>query len=63
MDIIDDRHGEISTITTSQLPVIISLDSFAGPTISYAILDRFINGTNRIELRGESMRKILQIMF
>lgn len=58
-DIIDDRHGRGSTIITSQLPVKSWYDCFAEPTIADAILDRLANGSYRIELQGESMRKLL----
>lgn len=60
LDIIDDRHGRCSTIITSQLPVKSWYDCFAEPTIADAILDRLTNGSYRIELHGESMRKILR---
>jgi DNA replication protein DnaC len=60
LDIIDDRHGKSSTIITSQLPVKTWYDVFAEPTIADAILDRLVNGSYRIELQGESMRKILR---
>lgn len=60
LDIIDDRHGRSSTIITSQLPVKTWYDCFAEPTIADAILDRLTNGSYRIELQGESMRKILR---
>lgn len=60
MDIIDDRHGRKSTIITSQLPVKSWYDCFAEPTIADAILDRLANGSYRIDLQGESMRKILK---
>lgn len=60
LDIIDERHGKSSTIITSQLPVKSWYDCFAEPTIADAILDRITNGSYRIELQGESMRKILR---
>ena len=60
LDIIDDRHGGNSTIITSQLPVKEWYDCFAEPTIADAILDRLTNGSYRINLQGESMRKILR---
>jgi DNA replication protein DnaC len=60
LDIIDERHGKSSTIITSQLPVNSWYDCFAEPTIADAILDRLVNGSYRIELQGESMRKILK---
>lgn len=60
MDIIDDRHDIGSTIVASQLPVKAWYECFAEPTIADAILDRLTNGSYRIELSGESMRKILK---
>lgn len=60
LDIIDDRHGKNSTIITSQLPVKSWYDCFAEPTIADAILDRLTNGSYRVNLTGESMRKILR---
>ena len=60
LDIIDDRHANCSTIITSQLPVKSWYDCFAEPTIADAILDRLTNGSYRIDLQGESMRKILK---
>lgn len=60
LDIIDDRHGRCSTIVTSQLPVNSWYDCFAEPTIADAILDRLTNGSYRINLQGESMRKVLK---
>ena len=60
LDIIDDRHGKCSTIITSQLPVKAWYDCFTEPTIADAILDRVTNGSYRIDLKGESMRKILR---
>ena len=62
LDIIDDRHGRKSTIVTSQIPVKSWYDCFAEPTIADAILDRLTNGSYRIDLQGESMRKILKKM-
>ena len=60
LDIIDDRHGKSSTVITSQLPVKSWYDCFAEPTIADAIMDRLSYGSNRIDLTGESMRKILE---
>ena len=60
LDLIDDRHGRCSTIITSQLPVKSWYDCFTEPTIADAILDRLTNGSYRIDLQGESMRKLLR---
>ncbi|GAA0875433.1 hypothetical protein GCM10009118_18420 [Wandonia haliotis] len=57
LDLVDERHGSSSTIITSQLPVKAWFDCFKEPTIADAILDRLTNGSYRIELQGESMRK------
>lgn len=59
LDIIDDRDQKKSTIIISQLPVEKWHDVIGEPTIADAILDRLVNGSYRIELKGESMRKIL----
>lgn len=57
MEIIEDRHGIKSTLIASQLPVSAWYEIIGEPTISDAILDRITAGSNRIELKGESMRK------
>ena len=54
---IEDRHGKKSTIIASQLPVASWFDVIGEKTIADAILDRLINTSYRIELKGESMRK------
>ncbi|MCK4825514.1 IS21-like element helper ATPase IstB [bacterium] len=58
MEIIEDRHGRKSTIISSQLPVDKWFDIIGEPTIADAILDRIVHSSHRIELKGESMRKI-----
>lgn len=58
LDIIEDRHGRKSIILTSQLPESSWYDAIGDPTIADALLDRIIHTAHRIELSGESMRKI-----
>ena len=58
LDIIEDRHGRKSTIITSQLPVSNWYDAVGAPTVADALLDRIVHTAHRIELTGESMRKI-----
>lgn len=58
LDIIEDRHGRKSTIITSQLPVANWYDAIGDPTVADALLDRIVHTAHRIELTGESMRKI-----
>lgn len=57
LEIIEDRHGKKSTIVTSQLPVAKWYELFEEQTIADAVLDRIVHTSNRIELKGESLRK------
>lgn len=57
MDIIDERHGQRSTIVSSQIPVSAWFDIIGEGTIADAILDRLVNSSHRIDLKGESLRK------
>jgi len=57
MDIIDDRHNMTSTIISSQIPVSAWYDIIGEGTIADAILDRIVNSSHRIDLKGESLRK------
>ena len=57
MDIIDDRYEKTSTIVASQIPVSAWYDIIGEGTIADAILDRVVNSSHRIDLKGESLRK------
>lgn len=57
MDIIDDRYNETSTVVSSQIPVSAWYDIIGEGTIADAILDRLVNSSHRIDLKGESLRK------
>lgn len=57
MEIIEDRHGQKSTIFTSQVPVSKWHEIIGEKTIADAILDRIVHDAHRLELKGESMRK------
>jgi len=57
LEIIEDRHGKKSTIISSQLPSSKWYDVIGESTIADAILDRLLNCSHKIELKGESMRK------
>lgn len=58
LEIIEDRHGNASTIITSQLPVESWYEQLGDPTIADAILDRLLHNAHKISMKGESMRKI-----
>jgi len=57
MDIIDERYNKTSTIISSQIPVSAWYDIIGEGTIADAILDRIVNSSHRIDLKGESLRK------
>ncbi|MGH8128529.1 MAG: IS21-like element helper ATPase IstB [Gammaproteobacteria bacterium] len=60
MEVIEQRSGGRPTIVTSQIPVSKWHDYLSGgnPTVADAILDRLLSGSIRLELQGESMRKL-----
>ncbi|MDQ6989004.1 MAG: IS21-like element helper ATPase IstB [Mariprofundaceae bacterium] len=57
MDIIEDRFNLKSTIMSSQIPVSSWYDIIGEGTIADAVLDRIVNSSHRIDLKGESLRK------
>ena len=59
MEIMDDRHGQTSTLVISQLPTDQWYASIGDNTLADAILDRLMHNAHRLQLKGESMRKLL----
>ena len=57
LEILEDRHGNRSTLVTSQFPVEHWHESIGDPTLADAILDRLVHNAYRITMKGESMRK------
>ncbi len=57
MEIIEDRYDRSSFIITSQLPVKQWYEIIGEKTIADAILDRIVHDAQRLELKGESLRK------
>ena len=55
MDNIEERHTNSSTIVSSQIPVSAWYDLIGEGIIADAILDRVVNSSHRIELKGESL--------
>lgn len=58
MDIIEIKYDRSSVIIAAQLPVKSWHETIGEGTIADAILDRLVNSSHRIELTGESLRKI-----
>ena len=51
------RYDRKSMIIVSQLPLDKWYDYIAEPTLADAIMDRLVNNSIHIELKGESMRR------
>ncbi len=57
LEILEDRHGNRSTLVTSQLPLDKWHAIIGDPTLADAIMDRLIHNAYKINLKGDSMRK------
>lgn len=58
LEIVEDRTNLSSIIITSQLPIAEWHGYLHNPTIADAILDRVVHNAYKIELKGESQRKL-----
>jgi DNA replication protein DnaC len=58
LELVDDRTGGLSIAITSQLPIDQWHEYLGEPTIADAVLDRLVHSAHRLEIRGESMRKL-----
>ncbi len=57
MDVIESIYDRRSVIISSQVPVSAGHDLIGEGTIADAILDRVVQSSHRIQLKGESLRK------
>ena len=58
LEVFDDRFGRSATIIVSQVPVSDWHARFPDPTLADAILDRTIHNAYRLNLLGDSQRKL-----
>ncbi len=58
LDIIDDRVGVSSLVIASQLPLSSWYQAMEERTVADGVLDRLVHNSIKVELSGESMRKI-----
>jgi len=58
MEVIDDRHDRAATVLATQVPVERWHPLIGDPAYADAILDRLVHHAYRIELTGESMRRM-----
>src|SRR3954471_20042358 len=57
-EILEERYDRRSTILTSQVPIDKWHQVIADPTYADAILDRLVHNAHRIDLAGDSLRRI-----
>jgi DNA replication protein DnaC len=57
LEVIEDRAQRRSTLVVSQLPVEKWHAAMADPTLAEAVLDRVLQASHRITVKGPSMRK------
>jgi DNA replication protein DnaC len=58
LEILDDRYARSATLVSTQVPVSDWHNRIPDPTIADSVLDRLIHNAYRLELKGDSMRKI-----
>lgn len=58
LEILDDRCGRTATMLVTQIPVEDWHIRFPDPTLADAILDRLVHNAYRLQLKGESQRKM-----
>ena len=58
LELMEDSHGSRSTLITSQVPVKKWHAAIGDATLADAILDRLLHNAHRLQLKGESMRKV-----
>ena len=58
LEILEERYGRRSTIITSQLPISVWHEVIGDPTYADAILDRLVHIAHRLDLTGNSLRRV-----
>ena len=58
LEVFDDRFGRSSTLIASQVPVADWFARFPDPTVGDGVLDRIIHNAYRLNVSGDSQRKI-----
>ena len=58
LEICDERYQTGATLLTSQLPVTKWHGQIGDPTVADSILDRLVHAAHRLDLQGESIRKL-----
>jgi DNA replication protein DnaC len=58
LEVLDDRYGHAATIVASQIPLTDWFSRIPDPTLADAVLDRLVHNAYRLQLTGDSQRKL-----
>jgi len=58
LEVLEDRQSISSTIIATQVPIANWIEHIGDPTLADAILDRLVHNAHKLDLDGDSMRKI-----
>lgn len=58
LEVLDDRYGRTATLIATQIPVANWHSQIPDPTLADSILDRLVHNAHRLQLKGESLRKL-----
>lgn len=58
LEILDDRYNRRSTLVAAQVPIDKWYETIGDPTLADAIMDRLVHNAHKIQMIGESMRKL-----
>lgn len=58
LEVMDDRFGRVSTLVASQVPIGDWFARFPDPTVADSVLDRLLHNAYRLNLTGDSQRKL-----
>jgi len=58
LEILDDRYGRTATLVATQVPVSEWHARIPDPTLADSVLDRLVHNAYRLNLSGDSMRKV-----
>lgn len=61
LEILEDRYGKCSTVMVSQVPVSKWHELIGDSTIADAVCDRMVHSSYRIDMKGDSVRKLQKI--
>jgi DNA replication protein DnaC len=62
LEILDDRYGRSASLVATQVPIEDWHARFQDPTIGDSVLDRLVHNAYRLNLIGESMRKVHSLL-